>query len=71
MSDSSLAALRAASSEEILKLATQKALGKPPFGPDIDGYFLPESIPAIFAAGNQAHVPLLAGWNKDEGPATW
>jgi para-nitrobenzyl esterase len=66
-SDSSLAALRAASSDEILKLATQKAPGKPRFGPDIDGYFLPESIPAIYAAGKQAHVPLIAGWNQDEG----
>ncbi len=68
LSDSSLAALRAASSAEILKLATQKAPGKPRFGPDIDGYFLPESIPAIYAAGKQAHVPLIAGWNRDERP---
>ena len=70
LSDSSLAALRAASSDEILKLATQKAPGKPRFGPDIDGYFLPESIPAIYAAGKQAHVPLIAGWNQDEGTST-
>jgi len=37
------------------------------FGPDIDGYFLPEPAPAIFAAGKQNDVPLLAGWNRDEG----
>ena len=37
------------------------------FGPDVDGYFLPESVPAIFAAGKQNDVPLLAGWNHDEG----
>jgi para-nitrobenzyl esterase len=36
------------------------------FGPDVDGWFLPESVPAIYAAGKQAHVPLLAGWNADE-----
>ncbi len=65
--DSSLATLRAASSEEILKLATHKGLGRPPFAPDTDGYFLPQSVSAIFAAGNQAHVPLIAGWNQDEG----
>jgi para-nitrobenzyl esterase len=64
--DPSLATLRAGSSEEILKLATHKGLGKPPFEPDVDGYFLPQSVPAIFAAGNQSHVPLLAGWNRDE-----
>jgi para-nitrobenzyl esterase len=65
--DSRLATLRAASSEEILRLATHKGLGRPPFAPDIDGYFLPRSVPAIFAAGQQAHVPLIAGWNQDEG----
>ena len=37
------------------------------FGPDVDGYFLPEPAPAIFAAGKQNDVPLLAGWNHDEG----
>jgi para-nitrobenzyl esterase len=41
----------------------------PRFGPDIDGDFLPESVEAIYAAGQQAHVPLLAGWNSDEGRA--
>src|ERR1700691_2341266 len=67
LSDSNLAALRAASSTEILRLATEKVPGKPRFGPDIDGYFLPQSIPAIYAAGQQSHVPLIAGWNQDEG----
>ena len=33
----------------------------------MDGYFLPESVPSIFAAGKQNDVPLLAGWNRDEG----
>lgn len=37
------------------------------FDADIDGYFLPQSVPAIFAAGKQSDVPLLAGWNHDEG----
>jgi para-nitrobenzyl esterase len=64
--DSSLSALRAMSSEEILKLGSTKRPGKPPFEPDTDGYFLPESVAAIFAAGKQAHVPLMAGWNMDE-----
>ena len=70
LTDSSLAALRATNSADILKLATQKAPGKPRFGPNIDGYFLPESIPAIYAAGKQAHIPLIAGWNQDEGTST-
>jgi para-nitrobenzyl esterase len=60
---------------ELRALPAQKlvdAFGKPgptafAFGPDVDGYFLPESVPAIFAAGKQNDVPLLAGWNHDEG----
>ena len=36
------------------------------FRPDIDGYFLPTNCLAIYAAGQQSHVPLLAGWNRDE-----
>jgi len=37
------------------------------FSPNLDGYFLSEEPRAIFAAGRQSHVPLLAGWNHDEG----
>jgi para-nitrobenzyl esterase len=65
-SDSSLAAQRGMSADEILKLAPPITPGKPRFGPDIDGYFLPDSMAAIYAAGNQVHVPLMAGWNQDE-----
>jgi para-nitrobenzyl esterase len=61
----SLAALRAKSAQEILDAALK--VPRPSFGPDIDGWFLPEDGAAIFAAGKQSHVPLLAGWNRDEG----
>ncbi len=37
------------------------------FAPDIDGRVLTEPVPDTYAAGKQAHVPLLAGWNADEG----
>ena len=33
----------------------------------IDGKLLTEPVPDTYAAGKQAHVPLLAGWNRDEG----
>ena len=64
---STLAELRAVPAEKLLEV-----FGKPgpqafSFGPDVDGYFLPESVPAIFAAGKQNDVRLLAGWNHDEG----
>ncbi len=64
---SSLAELRAMPAADIVKaVEAQKGPGVR-FGPDVDGLFLPESVPAIFAAGKQAHIPLLAGWNHDEG----
>ncbi len=34
----------------------------------VDGYFLPATLPDIFAAGEQAQVPLLVGWNSAEVP---
>jgi para-nitrobenzyl esterase len=34
----------------------------------IDNYFLPKTIPQIFAAKEQAQVPLLLGWNSAEIP---
>jgi para-nitrobenzyl esterase len=64
---SSLANLRKLPADTVLSAATAKTTPPPPrFGPDVDGYFLPDSVPNIYAAGHQAHVPLLAGWNADE-----
>ncbi len=34
----------------------------------VDGHFLPATLPEIFAAGQQAQVPLLVGWNSAEIP---
>jgi len=39
------------------------------FSINVDGYFLPESPVAIYSSGKQSPVPLLAGWNADEGSA--
>ncbi len=36
------------------------------FGLCTDGYLLPKSADEIYSAGEQAHVPLLAGWNTWE-----
>ena len=33
----------------------------------LDGYFMTESADAVFEKGEQAQVPLLAGWNSLEG----
>ncbi len=64
---SDLTALRAMSAQDIMeKMAAQPRMEHSPVGPDVDGYFLPESVPQIYAEGKQAHIPLLAGWNRDE-----
>ncbi|THH41755.1 carboxylesterase/lipase family protein [Neolewinella litorea] len=34
----------------------------------VDGHFLPATLPEIFAAKEQAQVPLLVGWNSAEIP---
>jgi para-nitrobenzyl esterase len=62
---SSLGALRAKSAQEILDASLKPHTER--FWPDVDGYFLPSDCGSIYAAGKQSHVPLLAGWNKDEG----
>lgn len=60
----SLSAFRKMSAEQILE-ATAKP-ETPRFRPIVDGYFLPKSPLEIFRAGEQASVPLLAGWNSEE-----
>ncbi len=62
----SVGQLRAVSAEKILE-AARSAKDAYRFGPNIDGYFMPASAYEIYAKGEQAHVPLLAGWNRDEG----
>lgn len=62
----SLESLRSMSAQQLLDAALNKKKGAR-FGPNIDGYFLPATPSEIYAKGGQAHVPLLAGWNHDEG----
>jgi para-nitrobenzyl esterase len=63
---SSIDELRAKSAEELLQASMKNPMG---FGVTVDGSFFPEDPNAIYAAGKQAHVPLLAGWNANEGSA--
>ena len=64
---SSLAALRAMSTAQIQDAAAKLPFGR--FASTVDGYFLPKLPTAIFAAGEQALVPLLVGWNTEENNA--
>ncbi|PPK86144.1 para-nitrobenzyl esterase [Neolewinella xylanilytica] len=62
----SLAELRKLSTLEVYRLYT--ASGRFGFPLVVDGYLLPGTLPEIFAAGEQAQVPLLLGWNSAEIP---
>ncbi len=59
-----LAQLRTVPTDTILAAADAKAA--PHFPVLVDGRLLTEPIADTYAAGKQAHVPLLAGWNRDE-----
>jgi para-nitrobenzyl esterase len=65
---SDLADLRAMSAQELMQKMADSH-GPSPIRPNIDGYFLPQSVPQIYAEGKQAHIPVLAGWNRDEPSA--
>jgi para-nitrobenzyl esterase len=61
----SLAQLRAMPTQTVLDAVAKKQGAG--FPPDVDGKVLTEAVDDTYAAGRQAHVPLLAGWNSDEG----
>jgi len=56
----SIADLRKVPAQKLLELKADR------FPTVVDGYFLPENPIDIFSKGEQAHVPLLVGWNSQE-----
>lgn len=62
----SIVDMRAKPGDELLQAAAKQNRGFG-FGPNIDGYFLRTDALTIYTEGAQSHVPLLAGWNADEG----
>ena len=63
---STIAAFRKLSTREIYEIYNEsQRFGFPMV---IDGYFLPKSLPELFASGEQAQIPLLLGWNSAEIP---
>ncbi len=63
-----LAELRAMPAEKLLEAAQKKpGAGSSPV---VDGQFLVEPVPDAYAAGRQAHVPSMIGWNRDERTGT-
>lgn len=60
MNAASIADLRKLSADQLLKAGGA-------FRANVDGYFLPDQVEAIFAAHKQSDVPVIAGYNHDEG----
>jgi para-nitrobenzyl esterase len=58
----SLAAMRAASADEILAVAPELVLSTA----TVDGWVFPDTVYNIFAAGQQHDVPVIVGSNADE-----
>jgi para-nitrobenzyl esterase len=54
--------LRAKSPEELLRVSDNEIVRT-----IVDGWVLPEDVATIFAKGNQNDVPLIVGYNSDEG----
>lgn len=67
---STLAELRAVPADKLLDTFGHAPVAFTFQNVDADGYFLPEPVAAIFAAGKQNDVPLLVGWNHDEASGT-
>jgi len=61
----SLADLRAVPADELLAAVMKQNNGWG-YSPGVDGYFLPKKTAEIYAAGEQAKIPLLAGWTSAE-----
>ena len=65
----SIADMRAIPADKILALQKDCQLGcagTVAVSPVIDGYFLPDAVPVVFAAGHQNDVPTVVGFTRDE-----
>jgi len=54
--------------EDLRKIPAAELMKLPGrYSPIVDGYVLPETVSKIIAEGKQKNVPLITGWNQDEG----
>jgi para-nitrobenzyl esterase len=60
-----LAAMRAATWEQVLEAGNKKEVGFRA-SPVVDGYVIPEAVNELFKAGKQRKVPLIVGANQGE-----
>ncbi|HUP61117.1 MAG TPA: carboxylesterase family protein, partial [Thermoanaerobaculia bacterium] len=66
--EATVEALRAAPSERLLTAYRVEGVSFPSRC-YVDGHFLPDTAWNIFHAGGQNDVPVIVGWNADEGPS--
>ncbi len=64
--DVTLAAMRAASADDVMA-TIRTPEGRVRTRPVVDGWVLPDTALAIFESGQQNRVPVIVGWNADEG----
>lgn len=65
----SLAEMRLIQADKILAIQKDCQLGCAgtiSVSPDVDGYFLPDTVPNVFAAGKQNDVATVSGFTRDE-----
>lgn len=60
MKVNSVTELRAKTAQDLMAVRTMTS-------PIVDGYVIPEPVYKIFSAGKQNDVPVLMGWNANEG----
>jgi para-nitrobenzyl esterase len=68
--ENGLAAMRAATTADIMKVADEGPLFKwsgTVWAPNVDGWVLPDDPIAMYNSGRQHNVPLIAGINDNEG----
>ena len=70
-SNATAADLRAIQAEKLVQHAAGFAKSEQAFVPVVDGEVLPASVPDAFQQGNFADVPLLIGYNANEGSLLW
>jgi len=61
-----IAAARKISAKDLIQKLGRRAMGFPFVGPDVDGWVLRERPDKVFAAGQEARVPLLIGTTSME-----
>jgi para-nitrobenzyl esterase len=64
--DAGISAMRKIDARDLLAKLGSRATAWPGFGPDVDGRVIPRSPAEVFAAGEEARIPMLLGTTSRE-----